>query len=135
MRELIAERKGSRANNSQFSQGSARKLFEQLTGEWANVLQPIRSRAKQYDRDFEFPQVLFYSELAVNRDEDFKFLLGQREQISIFDSGPTFPRYSSNFMADKIASKSTVDAFVEQDLHFATAASMRSLASSRKATT
>src|SRR5207249_6629560 len=38
-------------------------------------------------------------------------------------------------MADEIASESSIDAFVEQDLHFAAAASMHSFASSRNAIT
>src|SRR5437773_10779852 len=64
-----------------------------------------------------------------------RVLFSEREQIAGLNASPAAFLNSRNRMADKIPSESSIDAFVEQDLHFVAAASMHSFASSRNAIT
>jgi hypothetical protein len=71
----------------------------------------------------------------IHRHECVKFFLRKGEEIAILNAGPASARYSSDFVTGQIVRESPINAFVEQQLHLAAAASMRSLASSRNAMT
>jgi hypothetical protein len=63
----------STVNDSQCSGAGARKFFEKLGCERANVFQSICPGAEQCDRDFEFRQILLSCEFPIDGNKHIKF--------------------------------------------------------------
>jgi hypothetical protein len=68
----------------------------------------------------------------INRYEHIELSLGESEQFSILNTGPSGLRNPDDLMVFNLFGQSTVDTLVEQKLHEATA-SILALASSKKA--
>ena len=84
--------------------------------------------------DVEFRKILLKRQVAIDRNENAKLFCSQREKLAVFHGGLTHLRNSPDFMTDYILSDPTINASVEENSHEA-AATIRSFASSRKATT
>jgi hypothetical protein len=84
--------------------------------------------------DVEFRKILLKRQVAIDRNGNAKLFCSQREKLAVFHGGLTHLRNSPDFMTDYILSDPTINASVEENSHEA-AATIRSFASSKKATT
>src|SRR5690348_7204883 len=79
-------------------------------------------------------KILLKRQVAIYDDEDLEAFFGKSQQVTVFDCRPSHLGDGLDLMPCNIFRQPTVNAFIKQYLHDA-AATIRSLASSRKATT
>lgn len=72
------------------------ELLEHSRREWTNVLQSIRRRTQEDDRNLKARQMLLLRQFPIDGDEDVELFLYEGEQVTVLDSGPAFSRHGAN---------------------------------------
>ena len=68
-------------------------------------------------RDLKFGGVLLKTQVAVCRQENIEFFLGQREQSAVFDAAPAHFLNGDAIMPGQRAAQTPVEAFVNENGH------------------
>ncbi len=68
-------------------------------------------------RDLKFGRVLLETQVAVCRQENIEFLLGQREQLPVFEAAPAHFLNGDAIMPGQRAAQTPVEAFVNENPH------------------
>ena len=75
------------------------------------------ARHKHHDSDLKFGGVLLKTQVAICRQENIKFLLGQREQPAVFDAAPAHFLNGNTIMPGQREAQTPVEAFVNENAH------------------
>ena len=72
---------------------------------------------EHHHRDLKFGGVLLETQVAVSRQENIEFFLGQREQPAVFDAAPAHFLNGDAIMPGQRAAQTPVEAFVNENAH------------------
>src|SRR5439155_13590878 len=87
-------------------------------------------RGHHHHRDAQVLNILLKRQIPIGSDENVEGLCCECQQFSIFLRFPAHLGYSAHFLPNKVPRYALIDAFVDQDFHFASFSTLTSAVSS-----